>query len=70
MNIMEFENEINFNELRNDLLGYIGTAINTIPIARNDLLTIMNCSDEELLLYAQKFNFDINNYIDSDVNIM
>ena len=67
---MEFDNIINYDELRNDLLDYIGTAINIIPIAQYDLLTIMNCSDEELLLYAQKLNFDINNYIDTNVNTM
>ena len=64
---MEFDNIINYDELRNDLLDYIGTAINIIPIAQYDLLTIMNCSDEELLLYAQKLNFDINNYIENNI---
>lgn len=55
--------EINFEELRDDLIDYIGTAINIIPMAEFDLLRVMNSSNDELLSIAHEFNFDITNYI-------
>ena len=59
---MNIDNELDFDKLREDLIDYVGTAINIIPMAQYDLLIIMNCSNEELLYIAQDFNFDLSNY--------
>lgn len=59
---MDIYNNIDFDKLREDLINYVGTAINIIPIAQYDLLRIMNCRDEELLFIAKEFNFDLSNY--------
>ena len=59
---MNIDNELDFDKLREDLIDYVGTAINIIPMAQYDLLIIMNCSNEELLYIAQDFKFDFSNY--------
>lgn len=55
---------IDFERLRKDLIDYFGTAMfNGFGMAIIDLTYIENATDEELLILAQKYNFDLNDYI-------
>ena len=54
---------IDFEQLRNDLIDYFGTAMtNGFNIAVIDLTKIENATNEELIIIAQSNNFDLNKY--------
>ena len=54
---------IDFEQLRKDLIDYFGTAIfSGLPLAIMDLSKIEKASKEELIIIAQQNNYDLDNY--------
>lgn len=57
--------EIDINELRNDLIDYLGTAMQYNPQAVIELAEVENASPQKLVDIALRFGFDLSEY---DVN--
>lgn len=57
-----FDNAIDFERLKEDLIDYFGVAMNTFPIAIVDICDIEMASESELIEIADKNGFDINDY--------
>lgn len=54
---------IDFEQLRKDLIDYFGTAMfSGLPLAIMDLSKIEKASKEELIIIAQQNNYDLDNY--------
>lgn len=62
-------NEIDFEELRNDLINYFGSATAYSEMAYMDVINIENASNDELLIIARKNGFNILDYIKSQEDI-
>lgn len=55
--------EINYDQLRKDLIDYYGTAmINGFPMAMIEVIDITNALPEQLVQIAIKSGYDLNNY--------
>ena len=55
--------EINFDNLRSDLLDYLGTAAFSVaPLAMADVARVENADEDELLEIAQECRFDLRKY--------
>ena len=55
--------EINFDDLRSDLLDYLGTAAFSVaPLAMADVARVENADEDELLEIAQECRFDLRKY--------
>ena len=54
---------IDFARLRYDLIEYYGTATPLFPAAIMEVIDIKKASHQELINYAIKNGFDLNNYI-------
>ena len=54
---------IDVEELRNDLIDYYGTAMQSNPVAMMDLIKIENASGEEVVRIAMKNGINIEKYI-------
>ena len=55
-------NNIDYEDLRKDLLDYFGTATTIYPLAIIELSKVENASNEELINLAINNGFDISNY--------
>ncbi len=55
--------EIDYERLREDLLDYFGTALQTEPFALVDMFRVEFAEDDELLYIARKNNFNVNDYV-------
>lgn len=54
---------IDFEQLRKDLIDYFGTAMfSGLPLAIMDLSKVEKASKEELIIIAQQNNYDLDNY--------
>ena len=60
---------IDIERLREDLINYFGTAMMKFPMAMMDLSRVENASDEELIMIAQKCNFNLSKYQDDEREI-
>ena len=56
-------NNIDFEELRRDLMDYFGTATPMIPMAFMDVIDVENASEDKLIQIALDNGFDLDNYI-------
>lgn len=57
----------NFDKFREDLVDYIGTAGQYIPMAMSEMASVEYASENELLKAARRNGFDIEEYeIDDD----
>ena len=55
--------EINFDNLRSDLLDYFGTAAFSVaPLAMADVARVENADEDELLEIARECRFDLRKY--------
>ena len=55
--------EIDFDNLRSDLLDYYGTAaLSVAPLAMADVARVENADEDELLEIAQECRFDLRKY--------
>jgi hypothetical protein len=55
--------DIDYEELRSDLLNYYGTfMVNIAPAAVFELSRIERANYQELLMIARENNFDVDNY--------
>lgn len=59
---MDYDN-IDFEELRRDLMDYFGTATPMFPVAMMDLIDVEHASEDKLIQIALDNNFDLDNYI-------
>jgi len=55
---------IDFDELRKDLMDYYGTAKEINPMAIMDLIDIEKATDSELIMKARLLGVDLSNYED------
>ncbi len=58
--------DIDFDNLRQDLIDYFGPATPSYPIAMSDVINVETASDLELLNIAASIGWDINNYVKGD----
>ena len=55
--------EINFDDLRSDLLDYLGTAAFSVaPLAMADVARVENADEDELIEIAQECGLDLRKY--------
>lgn len=54
---------IDFDELRRDLMDYFGTATPMFPMAFMDVIDVENASEDKLIQIALDNGFDLDNYI-------
>ena len=60
------EENINYVELRQDLINYFGTAMSSgNPMAIIELSTVETASEQQLIQIALKNGFDLTEYIES-----
>ena len=59
---MDYDN-IDFEELRRDLMDYFGTATPMFPMAFMDVIDVENASESKLIQIALDNGFDLDNYI-------
>lgn len=60
------EKNINYRELRQDLMDYFGTAVASgNPMAIIELSKVETATDQQLLQIAIKNGFDLTEYIES-----
>lgn len=57
--------EIDYIELRNDLMNYFGTAMSYNPMAVVNLTEVQYASEEKLIEIALSNGFDLSNYTKS-----
>ena len=56
--------EINYEQLRKDLIDYYGTAmINGFPVAMIEVINIENALPEHLVQIAIQSGYDLNDYL-------
>ncbi len=58
----DYELEIDFDRLRNDLANYYGSCMVIIPAASVMVGQILNSDYDELIDIARKHNIDLTNY--------
>ena len=54
--------DYDIDKLREDLINLIGSATPIIEYAESDLVNAEICSEEELILLALSFNFNLDDY--------
>lgn len=55
---------IDYEELRQDLMDYYGTAKEFNPLAEVDLIEVENATNSELIYKARSIGIELSNYID------
>ena len=55
---------IDYEELRQDLMDYYGTAKEFNPLAAVDLIEVENATNSELIYKARSIGIELSNYID------
>ena len=53
---------IDYSKLKSDLVDYLGTSINYNPVVVMEIEDVQKASNEELLNFALRYNFDLSNY--------
>lgn len=54
--------DYDFDELRNDLMNYYGSAMQYFPMAVMDLSDVENASEDRLLEMAKDAGFNLEDY--------
>ena len=61
---------IDYDRLRSDLMNYLQGAFfaGGFGAALVELSQVESCSDEELIIFANRYGFNVNNYIADEYN--